>query len=151
MSPGKTILNHKTRRGLQSRRALYYNGPMKQKTLKNDILLICALLLLALAVWGVLRLTRDAGSEAVVTVDGQIVLTVPLSREATLAVGENLGFRNVVEVADGRVRVSDADCPDRLCVRQGWIRYDGESIVCLPHKLVVTVRGSGHDLDAVAR
>ena len=124
---------------------------MQKKTLKNDILLISALLLLALAAWGVLRLTRDAGNEAVVTVDGQIVLTVPLSREVTLTVGEDLGFRNVVEVSGGRVRVSDADCPDRLCVRQGWIRYSGESIVCLPHKLVVTVRGSEHDLDAVAR
>ncbi|MBE6997982.1 MAG: NusG domain II-containing protein [Ruminococcaceae bacterium] len=124
---------------------------MKNKKLKNDILLILALLVLAGAAYGILRLTREPGNEAAVTVDGQLVLTVPLSREATLTVGENLGFRNVVEVAGGRVRVSDADCPDRLCVRQGWISRDGESIVCLPHKLVVTVRGSEHDLDAVAR
>ena len=151
MSPGKTILNHKTRRGLQSRRALYYNGPMKQKTLKNDILLICALLLLALAVYGALRLTREKGGEVIVTVDGRLAATIPLSVEATLPVGEGQGFSNVIEVSGGRVRVSDADCPDRLCVRQGWIRFGGESIVCLPHKLVVTVRGSEHDLDAVAR
>lgn len=124
---------------------------MKSKTLKNDILLILALLVLAGAVYGILRLTREPGNEAAVTVDGQLVLTVPLTREATVTVGENRGFRNVVEVSGGRVRVLDADCPDRLCVRQGWIRYSGESIVCLPHKLVVTVRGSEHDLDAVAR
>ena len=124
---------------------------MKNKTLKNDILLILALLVLAGAAYGILRLTREPGNEAAVTVDGQLVLTVPLTREATVTVGENRGFRNVVEVSGGRVRVLDADCPDRLCVRQGWIRYSGESIVCLPHKLVVTVRGSEHDLDAVAR
>ena len=124
---------------------------MKNKTLKNDMLLILALLVLAGAVYGILRLTREPGNEAAVTVDGQLVLTVPLTREATVTVGENRGFRNVVEVSGGRVRVVDADCPDRLCVRQGWIRYSGESIVCLPHKLVVTVRGSEHDLDAVAR
>lgn len=124
---------------------------MKNKTLKNDILLILALLVLAGAAYGILRLTREPGNEAAVTVDGQLVLTVPLTREATVTVGENRGFRNVVEVSGGRVRVVDADCPDRLCVRQGWIRYSGESIVCLPHKLVVTVRGSEHDLDAVAR
>ena len=124
---------------------------MKNKTLKNDILLILALLVLAGAAYGVLRLTREPGNEAAVTVDGQLVLTVPLTREATVTVGENRGFRNVVEVSGGRVRVVDADCPDRLCVRQSWIRYSGESIVCLPHKLVVTVRGSEHDLDAVAR
>lgn len=124
---------------------------MKNKTLKNDILLILALIVLTGAAYGILRLTREPGNEAAVTVDGQLVLTVPLTREATVTVGENRGFRNVVEVSGGRVRVVDADCPDRLCVRQGWIRYSGESIVCLPHKLVVTVRGSEHDLDAVAR
>lgn len=124
---------------------------MKNKTLKNDILLILALIVLTGAAYGILRLTREPGNEAAVTVDGQLVLTVPLTREATVTVGENRGFRNVVEVSGGRVRVLDADCPDRLCVRQGWIRYSGESIVCLPHKLVVTVRGSEHDLDAVAR
>ena len=118
---------------------------------EDDILLILALLVLAGAAYGILRLTREPGNEAAVTVDGQLVLTVPLTREATVTVGENRGFRNVVEVSGGRVRVVDADCPDRLCVRQGWLRYSGESIVCLPHKLVVTVRGSEHDLDAVAR
>ena len=124
---------------------------MKQKTLKNDIVLILALLLLALLAWGALRLTKKPGGEAVVTVDGVLVATLPLSIEARLPVGAERGFLNVVEVADGRVRVLEADCPDRLCVRQGWIRYDGESIVCLPHKLIVSIRGGGQDLDAVAR
>lgn len=124
---------------------------MKQKTLKNDILLIAALLVLAAAVFCLLRLTRARGGEAVVTVDGQTVAVLPLAADAALTVGEDSGFRNTVEVSGGRVRVADADCPDRLCVRQGWISYDGESIVCLPHKLVVAVRGGEGGLDAIAR
>ena len=119
---------------------------------KNDILLIAALLIAALLAWGVLRLTRAKGGEAVVTVDGAVVAVLPLSEDAALTVGEGQGFRNVVEVSRGRVRVTDADCPDRLCVRQGWIGYSGESIVCLPHKLTATVRGGADGgLDAVAR
>ncbi len=124
---------------------------MKHKTLKNDILLIAALLVLAGAVFGLLRLTRARGGEAVVTVDGQTVAVLPLAADTALTVGEDRGFRNTVEVAGGRVRVTDADCPDRLCVRQGWISYDGESIVCLPHKLVVAVRGGEGGPDAIAR
>jgi hypothetical protein len=124
---------------------------MKRKTLKNDILLIAALLLVALIVWGVLRLTRERGGEAIVTVDGDLAATIPLSVDATLPIGTGRGFLNVVEVSGGRVRVVEADCPDKLCVRQGWVQYDGESIVCLPHKLIVTVRGTAGDLDAVAR
>ena len=57
----------------------------------------------------------------------------------------------MIEVSGGRVRVRDADCPDRLCVRMGWVSRDGESIVCLPHKLVVTVRGGEAGPDAVSR
>ncbi len=124
---------------------------MKQKTLKNDILLILALLLFAAAVWGFLRLTRQQGGEAVVTVDGQLAATLPLNADVTLPIGEGQGFSNVLEVSGGRVRVAEADCPDRLCVRQGWISYDGESIVCLPHKLVVSVRAGEAALDAIAR
>ena len=124
---------------------------MKRKTLKNDILLIAALLLLALAAYGVLRLTKAPGGEAVVTVDGTELAVLPLSEDTVLAVGEGQGFRNVVEVAQGRVRVAEADCPDRLCVRQSWISREGESIVCLPHKLVVTVRGGEAGPDAIAR
>ena len=124
---------------------------MKHKTLKNDILLIAALLVLAGAVFGLLRLTRARGGEAVVTVDGQTVAVLPLAADEALTVGEDRGFRNTVEVSGGRVRVTDADCPDRLCVRQGWISYDGESIVCLPHKLVVAVRGGKGGPDAIAR
>ena len=126
---------------------------MKQKTLKNDIVLIFALLLLALLAWGALRLTKKPGGEAVVTVDGVLVATLPLSIEARLPVGAERGFLNVVEVADGRVRVVDADCPDRLCVRfpgRSTTPY-AKSIVCLPHKLIVSIRGGGQDLDAVAR
>ena len=138
-------------RVLQTRDCLRYNVPMKRKTLKNDIVLIAALLLVALAAWGLLRLTRARGAEAVVTVDGATVAALPLSEDAVLTVGEGQGFSNVIEVSGGRVRVRDADCPDRLCVRTGWVSRDGESIVCLPHKLVVTVRGGEAGPDAVSR
>ena len=123
---------------------------MKHKTLKNDILLIAVLLLAALLAWGILRLTRRQGGEAVVTVGGETVAVLPLSRDTEITVGEAQGFRNVIEIRDGKVRVREADCPDRLCVRQGWISREGESAVCLPHKLVVAVRGGAPGLDAVA-
>ena len=129
-----------------------YNGRMKRKTLRNDLLLIAALLLAALGLWALLRLTKPAGAEAVVTVDGETVAVLPLDGDTVLNVGADRGFSNTVEVSDGRVRVRDADCPDRLCVRQGWLSRDGESAVCLPHKLTVTVRGGETPgVDAVAR
>ena len=128
-----------------------------KKTLKNDILLILAALLLAGLLWGVLTMTKRQGGEAVVTVDGDIVAKLPLSEPTAFAlnssylgIGEE-GFANVIVVENGRVCVKDANCPDKVCVRTGWIEYEGESIVCLPHKLVVTVRGGSAGPDAYTR
>ena len=119
-----------------------------RKSLKNDILLILALLALAGSAWSVLRLTRHQGGEAVVTVDGETVATLSLAEDGRFPIAAGAGS-NLIEVSDGRVRVAEADCPDRLCARSGWARYDGETIICLPHKLVVTVRGGTAGYDAV--
>ena len=46
---------------------------------------------------------------------------------------------NVIEVADGRVRCLESDCSNQTCVKQGWVSGQGQTIVCLPHKLTVQV------------
>ena len=139
---------------MRSRCLLQYNDAMKKKTLKNDIFLILAVLLLAGALWGILALTKRQGGEAVVTVDGDIVAKLPLREDTAVMILPGGGFpadcdfRNTVEVSGGRVRVTEANCPDGICERTGWIEYEGESIVCLPHKLVVTVVGGADGPDA---
>ena len=58
---------------------------------------------------------------------------------------------NYLEVEHGRIRVQRADCPDGICVRQGWVSGGLLPIVCLPNRLVVIFDGgSGLDVDAVA-
>ena len=62
------------------------------------------------------------------------------------------GGYNEITVSAGGIAVTDADCPDRLCVNQKAISYQGESIICLPHKLTVTIEGGEHgSVDAVAQ
>lgn len=109
-----------------------------------------ALLVLAGSVWGVLHVIKKQGGEAVVRVDGTVVEILPLDRSATLTLETADGKTNTVVVENGRVCVLDADCTDRICVRRGWAQYEGESIVCLPHKMVVTLRGGESYVDAVA-
>ena len=59
---------------------------------------------------------------------------------------------NLLVIQDGKAKVTEADCPDRLCVNQKAISYQGESIICLPHKLTVTIEGGEHgSVDAVAQ
>ena len=63
----------------------------------------------------------------------------------------NRGY-NYLEIEHGRLRVSNADCPDGLCIRQGWSSGGMLPIVCLPNRMIVTFDGgeSGLDVDAVA-
>ncbi len=61
---------------------------------------------------------------------------LPLDEDATVTVESALGT-NVVEVRDGQVRVREADCSNQTCVNQGWVSGQGQTIVCLPHKLTV--------------
>ena len=91
---------------------------------------------------------------------------LPLGQDAEIAVTTSLGT-NVVVVADGAVRVREADCANQDCVHQGSIAAPGRQIICLPHKLwievvaeggegasamdVDSVAGGGDDLDAIAR
>ena len=61
-----------------------------------------------------------------------------MSQDAVVAVTTDKGT-NEVEVKGGRVRVNDADCPNRDCVGQGWIDRAGQQIVCLPHELWIEI------------
>ena len=58
------------------------------------------------------------------------------------------GF-NMIDVERGRIRVSRADCPDGICVRQGWVSSGVIPLVCLPNRLVIMLEGAGADVDAV--
>ena len=116
---------------------------------RADIILIAALLAAAAIAWAFLRLGRQDGAAAIVTVNGEMRAELPLGKDTSVIIeGEG---RNTVTVRGGAVCVESADCPDGLCVRQGWAKYEGETIVCLPNGLVVTVRGGEAGMDAVSQ
>ena len=60
------------------------------------------------------------------------------------------GHVNRIEIRDHRIRVLEADCPDQVCVRAGWLD-SAAPIVCLPHRLVIQAAEKEEELDAVAR
>ena len=94
----------------------------------------------ALAVF--LYATRQDGGYVSVQMDGQTVMELPLSEDTQVLLGED-GHTNTLVIRNGTAQVMEADCPDQICVRQGAVQYEGESIVCLPHKLIVTIEGGG--------
>ncbi len=73
------------------------------------------------------------------------------STHLTIRVQSRDGGFNLVEVQGLKVRVSDADCPDRVCVKRGWLTSPGDQAVCLPHRLVVRIEGDGDELDGLSQ
>ena len=115
---------------------------------RNDLLLIGGLLLAALLVWFLVR-PGGMGHWAVVTVDGQESGRYSLDVERTVTIGEEA--YNILRIAGGTASVVEANCGDHTCVRTGSISREGETIVCLPHRLVVRIEGgAGSGFDAVA-
>ncbi len=117
----------------------------KLKFKPMDLLIPTAALVVAVVVLA-LNFTRAQPSEkwAEVRIGGQTVAVLPLD-EDTEAVYEAGDGHNHVTVAGGKVTVSAADCSTQVCVRSRAISRVGESIVCAPHGLVVTVVGETAD------
>ena len=71
---------------------------------------------------------------------GDTVMVVDLLDEQEFTLTAKDGGYNTVTVKDGKIAVTEADCPDQYCVKQGFCN-SGEQIVCLPHKLVISFIG----------
>ena len=116
---------------------------------------ILLLLLAAAAVSAGYILLRDRGTDgpvARVTRDGVLLEEIDLNRvdaPYTLTFEDDSGT-NTVQVERGRIRVWSADCPDQICVHQGYISDDLIPIICLPHRFMIEIVGSGGDLDGGA-
>ena len=115
---------------------------LADKKLRNDLILIAALLLIAGVLYLALNLGRQEGGVAVVRVDGVEVERHSLSVNGTFPLN---GGSKILVIEDGKAWLSDADCPDLLCVKQGKIHYTGQVITCLPNRLTVTVEGGESD------
>lgn len=118
---------------------------MKQKRIW-DLLLAGGILLLAGTLFLIFR-PGDHGAWAVVTRDGMEIGRYALSGEHTVAIGEDEW--NILRISHGTAAVVEANCGDFTCVRTGEISRVGESIVCLPHHLIIRIEGGGQaDFDA---
>lgn len=87
-----------------------------------------------------------------ITRDGILLEEIDLSRvdePYSIALEDGSGL-NTVLVEPGRIRISEADCPDQICVNQGYISDSTVPIVCLPHRLMVEIVGARSELDGGA-
>lgn len=120
----------------------------------NDYILIVVIILLGLGLLLVQSISSKSGNTVVIMQDGEILKRLSLSDEVcdgdALYIASDGGY-NILEIKDGKAYIAEADCPDGLCMKQKAIGRQGESLICLPHKLVITVESeTASDIDSFA-
>lgn len=117
---------------------------------KWDIVIIILLVVLSFipaVIFGVV-LNKDYNSKyAQITVNGKVYKNIPLSAhkgEEIIEIKTESGF-NVVSVKDDTIAIIEADCPDKVCVQPGYIDKVGDRLVCLPHRVMVEIKGDTSD------
>lgn len=135
---------------------MHRNGSDSTRVLKRqDIYLILFFLIISMIAVLWVHFHKKAGEMVQITVDGVVQGIYPLEKNDQIAItGE--GWTNTLMIQDGFADMTIADCPDQICVKHKAISGIGETIVCLPHRVVVEViveensGQKGKDFDAVA-
>lgn len=109
---------------------------------RNDCILAAAIFLFAGLLSVMFSLSgNEQGNYVTVTVDKKVYGTYLLDETQDIEILTEFGHNNL-HVENGTVCMTEADCPDGYCKRQGEISTEKETIVCLPHKLVVEIQGA---------
>jgi len=118
--------------------------------------IMAGLLALVLISFGVSHLVRRQMTEGELRLeiyaDGQLYQTINLSEAITeeIKIVNADGHYNVVEIENGRARIKEADCPNQICVRAGWISQPGQIAVCVPNKFNIAVKGKSNKVDTIS-
>lgn len=116
---------------------------------RNDLILAGAILAVAAVILAFQFFRQGNGEQLVeISVDGEVFGTYDLTDDQTIKIGNT----NRVVIEDGAARMEWADCPDQICVNHRAVSKNGESIICLPHEIVVTIEdGKEAETDAVVQ
>lgn len=106
---------------------------------KGDILLSVGCVLVAVFMLACVFFFKADGKKAVVTIDGEIFGEYLMSENQEINISTDLG-QNKIQIKDGKVSVISADCPDKYCVEHVAVDSVGETVVCLPHRVVVEIK-----------
>ena len=121
----------------------------KKRKFRNDGILAAVILIIAVAVLLFMKLTKVQGNSVVVKIDGVETQCFSLEEniEFEIKTGKNDENYNVLVIKDGKASIVDADCPDGICEEYRPVSYVGETIICLPHKVVIEIVGDNIDME----
>ena len=131
-------------------KTLNFGVIMKLK--KYDIIaIICVAVIVIISYITVNLLRNDEADTVVIYVDGKIEKKLDLNKNQEYKVNVDNGY-NIIRIKDKKVRIKESDCSNQTCVNMGIISKDGQTLICLPHKVEVTiVSDDKSEVDVIAR
>jgi hypothetical protein len=107
---------------------------------RSDVIFIIVVVVLIAGAFLLFEVVKNSSGRVVVIEEGnEEVGTYPLSEDTIVKVQGPLGITTVV-IENGEVYVSDSPCPNKVCIAMGKISEKGDTIVCLPNRVYITVR-----------
>jgi len=123
---------------------------------KGDIIIIISALLLVCLIWLAVSAWRNGNSAhgliAEIYLDGQLTDIISLTNDVWELRLDSVNGYNVLQIGPQSVRMLEADCLNQDCVHTGVQSQPGSLIACLPHRLLVCVKGGKEAaFDAITR
>lgn len=116
---------------------------------KADIVLFLILVIIGAALFFLSATGNEKGKQVVVSVDGKKYGTYSLAKDQTVVIRHSKNI-NKFTIKDGYVQMTHANCNNKVCLKEGKISRTKQSIVCLPNKVVIEIRG-GESYDAISQ
>ncbi|WP_347996482.1 NusG domain II-containing protein [Eubacterium sp. CAG:156] len=122
------------------------------KLKKYDIIaIICVAVIVIISYIMVNLLRNDEADTVVIYVDGKIEKKLDLNKNQEYRVNVDNGY-NIIRIKDKKAKIKESDCSNQTCVNMGTISKDGQTLICLPHKVEVTiVSDDKSEVDVIAR
>lgn len=120
---------------------------------RRDYLLLTLLILISVGSLCTLFFHQKEGSYVEISAQGTTLMTLPLSKDTTVDIPLPDGEKNTIVIENSTVRMTEANCPDQTCESTGTIDSIGETIICLPHKVVIRITDEyqSNEFDAIVK
>ncbi|MEN6326189.1 MAG: NusG domain II-containing protein [Syntrophomonas sp.] len=118
----------------------------------DKILIIClAVIAVLMLAWNTFGVRSNQSVKAVITQNGSIIKEINLNDlKKPESVYINEPVKQVIRAEKGKIRFVESDCPNKTCVKTGWLTKAGDRAVCIPSKVVVTIVGENNKIDTFA-
>ena len=109
---------------------------------KKDIFLVIGIIFVIIILFIVNNIKNNKKSEAIeIYINNKLYKSIPIDEDEDLKIEGEFGY-NYIKIHDNGVEITEASCPDKVCVESGFISKPSERIVCMHNKVVIKIKAS---------